>query len=104
MSLTHFTSHDSWFCCYFLYFHAAVDMSLIVGISIPISFLFVCSLGVFVATYIIGTVKMRSKRSIHRHPAPGLEPSVYEMIETDQKAIDVKTNFAYETVTEKGAE
>ena len=55
----------------------------------------------FVATYIIGTVKMRSKRSIHRHPA--LEPSVYEMIETDQKAIDVKTNSAYETVTEKGA-
>ena len=75
----------------------SIATSTIIGITIVISFVVFFSLGVLVATCIGYMVKKRSKVTLH-HPA--LEPSVYEIIETDQKkitAIKVEANSAYGT-------
>ena len=50
-------------------------------------------------TSICCMAKTRSKVTLH-HPDPVLEPSVYEMIKTDQKkikAIELEANSAYGT-------
>ena len=76
---------------------ASIDTYTIIGITIVISFVAFFSLGVLVTTFIGCMVKKRSKVTLH-HPA--LEPSVYEMIDTDQKktiTIDRETNSAYGT-------
>ena len=78
---------------------ASIDMYYIIGITIIISFVVFFSLGVLVTTCFGCMVKTRSKVTLH-HPNPALEPSVYEMIETDQnriKAIELEVNSAYGT-------
>ena len=75
------------------------DMYYIIGITIIISFVVFFSLGVSVTTCIGCMVKTRSKVTLH-HPDPAMEPSVYEMIKTDQnriKAIELEVNSAYGT-------
>ena len=76
---------------------ASIDNYTIIGITIVISFVVFFSLGVLVTTSIGCMVKKRSKVTLH-HPA--LEPSVYEMINKDQKkttTIDMEANSAYGT-------
>ena len=78
---------------------ASIDMYYIIGITIIISFVVFFSLGVLVTTCIGCMVKTRSKVTLH-HPNPAMEPSVYEMIKTDQKkikAIELEVNSAYGT-------
>ena len=74
---------------------ASINTYAIIGITIVISFVVFFSLGVLVSTCIGCMVKERSKVTLH-HPAP--EPSVYEMVDSNQKkitAIEVKANSAY---------
>ena len=76
---------------------ASIDTYTTIGITIVISFVVFFSLGVLVTTCISCMVKTRSKVTLH-HLDPALEPSVYEMIETDQKkikAIALEANSAY---------
>eukprot|EP00731_Ephydatia_muelleri_P035698 Em0149g4a len=80
-------------------YSASIDMGYIIGITIIISFVVFFSLGVLVTTCIGCMVRTRSKVTLH-HPNPALEPSVYEMIKTDQKkikAIELEANSAYGT-------
>ncbi|KAL5515830.1 hypothetical protein EMCRGX_G001054 [Ephydatia muelleri] len=63
---------------------ASIDIYYIIGITIVTSFLVFFSLGVLVTTCICCMKKMKSKVTL---PHPALEPSVYEMIETDKKRI-----------------
>ena len=73
---------------------ASIDTSTIIGITIAIAFVVFFSMGVLVATSIGCLVKKKPEVSPH----PAMEPSVYEMIETDQKiitAIEVEANSAY---------
>ena len=88
---------------FFLLFPAAnlasIDTYITIGITIVISFVVFFSLGVSVTTCIGCMVKTRSKVTLH-HPNPAMEPSVYEMTETNEKkikAIELEANSAYGT-------
>ena len=75
---------------------ASIDTYTIIGITIFISFVVFFSLGVLVTMSMGYMVKKRSKETLH-HAA--VQPSVYEMINTDQKktaTIDMEASSAYE--------
>eukprot|EP00731_Ephydatia_muelleri_P003888 Em0002g64a len=78
---------------------ASIDTYTTIGITIVISFVVFFSLGVSLATCIGCMMKTRSKVKVTL-PHPALEPSTYEMIETDQKkttSIKIEANSAYGT-------
>ena len=75
----------------------SIDTYNIIGITIVISFVVFFSLGVLVTTCIVCMMKKKSKVTLH-HPA--VEPSVYEMVDTDPKktaTVDMDANSAYGT-------
>ena len=78
---------------------ASIDTYTTIGITIVISFVVFFSLGVLVAICIGCMVKTRSKFKVTL-PHPVLEPSMYEIIETDQKkttSMKIEANSAYGT-------